>query len=157
KSSNGPDAGTGRSDARPGATQGHLQRGAKARGARPSLHFVMVAGQRRGGEPRGKRVSAFPQWQLALVRLDQPGRDRRRACAGGDEMTRFFLRRLLALAPVALGVATLTFALIHLVPGDPVIAMLGENATPIDVATMRRQLGLDRPLMVQYAAYLEGL
>ncbi len=53
--------------------------------------------------------------------------------------------------------ATLTFALIHLVPGDPVIAMLGENAASPDIAGMRHQLGLDRPLLVQYAAYLAGL
>lgn len=72
-------------------------------------------------------------------------------------MMRFFLRRLVALAPVALGVATLTFAMIHLVPGDPVIAMLGENAAATDIAAMRHQLGLDRPLLVQYAAYLDGL
>lgn len=66
-------------------------------------------------------------------------------------------RRLLALVPVTLGVATLTFALLHLVPGDPVIAMLGENATAADVAGLRHQLGLDRPLAVQYVAYLGGL
>jgi ABC-type dipeptide/oligopeptide/nickel transport system permease component len=72
-------------------------------------------------------------------------------------MMRFFRRRLVALAPVALGVVTLTFALIHLVPGDPVIAMLGENAAAVDIAGMRHQLGLDRPLPLQYAAYLEGL
>ena len=72
-------------------------------------------------------------------------------------MIRFFVRRLLALVPVALGVATLTFALIHLVPGDPVIAMLGENAAPVDIAGMRGQLGLDRPLAVQYLAYLARL
>jgi peptide/nickel transport system permease protein len=72
-------------------------------------------------------------------------------------MIGFFLRRLTALVPVALGVATLTFALIHLVPGDPVIAMLGENAASADIAGMRHQLGLDRPLLVQYADYLDGL
>ena len=72
-------------------------------------------------------------------------------------MTRFVVRRLISLAPVALGVATLTFALIHLVPGDPVIAMLGENAAPADIEGLRHQLGLDRPLLVQYAGYLEGL
>jgi|SRR5579875_345659 peptide/nickel transport system permease protein len=72
-------------------------------------------------------------------------------------MMRFFLRRLAGLAPVALGVATLTFALIHLVPGDPVIAMLGENAAPVDIAAMRHQLGLDRPLPAQYVSYLGGL
>jgi peptide/nickel transport system permease protein len=69
----------------------------------------------------------------------------------------YLVRRVLALVPVALGVATLTFAIIHLVPGDPVIAMLGETAAPADVVGMRRQLGLDRPLLEQYAAYLGGL
>ena len=72
-------------------------------------------------------------------------------------MIGFFLRRLAALVPVALGVATLTFLLIHLVPGDPIIAMLGENAASADIAGMRHQLGLDRPLLVQYGDYLGGL
>ena len=72
-------------------------------------------------------------------------------------MKKYLVRRLLALIPVALGVATLTFAIIHLVPGDPVIAMLGETAAPADIVGMRRQLGLDRPLLEQYTAYLGGL
>jgi peptide/nickel transport system permease protein len=72
-------------------------------------------------------------------------------------VTRYFLRRILALAPVALGVATITFALIHLVPGDPVVAMLGDNAQPADITAMRHELGLDRPLWRQYLAYLGGL
>ena len=72
-------------------------------------------------------------------------------------MINHLVRRLLALVPVAIGVATLTFAIIHLVPGDPVIAMLGETAAPADIVGMRRQLGLDRPLLAQYAAYLGGL
>jgi peptide/nickel transport system permease protein len=63
----------------------------------------------------------------------------------------------MALVPVALGVATLTFAIIRLVPGDPVIAMLGETAEPSDIVGMRHQLGLDRPLLTQYVAYLGGL
>jgi peptide/nickel transport system permease protein len=70
---------------------------------------------------------------------------------------RYLVRRIAATVPVALGVATLTFALIHLVPGDPVTAMLGDNARPADVAAMRRQLGLDRPLIRQYASFLGGL
>jgi peptide/nickel transport system permease protein len=72
-------------------------------------------------------------------------------------MMRYARRRLFALVPVALGVATLTFAIIHLVPGDPVTAMLGETAAPADIVGMRRQLGLDRPILAQYAAYLGGL
>jgi peptide/nickel transport system permease protein len=70
---------------------------------------------------------------------------------------KYLVRRLLALVPVALGVGTLTFAIIHLVPGDPVVAMLGETAAPADIVGMRHQLGLDRPLLAQYAAYLGGL
>ena len=59
--------------------------------------------------------------------------------------------------PVLLGVATLVFALIHLVPGDPAEAMLGETAPPTDLAELRARLGLDRPMHVQYGEYLAGL
>lgn len=64
------------------------------------------------------------------------------------------------LAPVALllwGAATIVFLLIHLIPGDPAAAMLGEGAAPGDVAALRHDLGLDRPLGAQYAAWLSGL
>jgi len=69
----------------------------------------------------------------------------------------YLARRILALLPVALGVATLTFAIIHLVPGDPIVAMLGESAAPADVVAMRHQMGLDRPMLSQYLSYLGGL
>src|SRR4051794_10166038 len=72
-------------------------------------------------------------------------------------MAHFLVRRLLLTIPVLLGVATLVFALIHLVPGDPVQTMLGESASPQDVADLRVRLGLDRPLYVQYGAFLSGL
>lgn len=72
-------------------------------------------------------------------------------------MSGYLVRRLAALVPVALAVATLTFALIHLVPGDPVVAMLGETAASTDLEGMRHQLGLDRPLLVQYLCFLGGL
>jgi ABC-type dipeptide/oligopeptide/nickel transport system permease component len=71
-------------------------------------------------------------------------------------VTRFLIRRLLLTIPVLLGVATLVFSLIHLVPGDPVQAMLGESASPQDIAELRGRLGLDRPLLVQYAGFLKG-
>jgi len=69
---------------------------------------------------------------------------------------RFFARRLLLAIPVLLGVATLVFALLHLVPGDPVQAMLGDAASPQSVAELRGRLGLDRPLPLQYAAFVAG-
>jgi len=58
---------------------------------------------------------------------------------------------------VVFGVCTLVFLLIHLVPGDPVEAMLGENARPADRQALRTALGLDRPLAEQYLDYLRGL
>jgi ABC-type dipeptide/oligopeptide/nickel transport system permease component len=72
-------------------------------------------------------------------------------------MLHFLLRRLLLTIPVLLGVATLVFSLIHLVPGDPVQTMLGESAAPQEIAKLRTQLGLDRPLYVQYWAFLKGV
>lgn len=72
-------------------------------------------------------------------------------------MARFLLRRLLLTIPVLIGVATLVFSLIHLVPGDPVQAMLGESAAPADVAKLRTQLGLDRPLYQQYISFARGV
>jgi ABC-type dipeptide/oligopeptide/nickel transport system permease component len=72
-------------------------------------------------------------------------------------MLRYLVRRLLLTIPVLLGVATLVFALIHFIPGDPAQAMLGEGASPEEVAQLRQRLGLDRPLLVQYSSYLTGL
>ena len=72
-------------------------------------------------------------------------------------MGRFLARRLVLTIPVLLGVATLVFSLIHLIPGDPAQAMLGEAAPQSDVEELRRQLGLDRPLAEQYAVFLGGL
>jgi peptide/nickel transport system permease protein len=69
---------------------------------------------------------------------------------------RFLARRLLLTVPVLLGVATLVFSLIHLIPGDPAMAMLGETASPQDVADLRERLGLDRPLLEQYGRFLGG-
>ena len=72
-------------------------------------------------------------------------------------MLHFLLRRLLLTIPVLLGVATLVFSLLHLVPGDPVQTMLGESAAPQEVVKLRAQLGLDRPLHVQYWTFLKGV
>lgn len=66
-------------------------------------------------------------------------------------------RRLLTLVPTVLGVVTLVFAFLHLVPGDPVDVMLGESARPADKAALRADLGLDKPLAQQYRLYLTGL
>jgi len=67
---------------------------------------------------------------------------------------RYFIRRVLLAVPVLFGVATLVFSLIHLVPGDPAQAMLGDGAAPQDVAELRKTLGLDQPLFTQYVTFL---
>jgi ABC-type dipeptide/oligopeptide/nickel transport system permease component len=67
---------------------------------------------------------------------------------------RYLLRRVLLTVPVLIGVATLVFSMIHLVPGDPAQAMLGDGAAPQDVAELRKSLGLDQPLLTQYAAFM---
>ena len=72
-------------------------------------------------------------------------------------MASFLARRLALSVPVLLGVATLVFSLIHLVPGDPAQAMLGETASQADVEALRQRLGLDRPLLEQYGGFLIGL
>lgn len=71
-------------------------------------------------------------------------------------MLRFLVRRLALTIPVLVGVATLVFALIHLIPGDPAQAMLGETAAEEDVQALRERLGLDRPLLEQYGRFLGG-
>lgn len=71
-------------------------------------------------------------------------------------MLTFLLRRLLAAVPVVFGVTLLAFSMSHLTPGDPVRIMLGERATAEDVTRLRAQLGLDRPLPVQYLTFLSN-
>jgi peptide/nickel transport system permease protein len=66
----------------------------------------------------------------------------------------YLLRRCFLSVPVLLGVATLVFSLIHLIPGDPVQVMLGEGAGAADVDELRSRLGLDLPLPAQYADFL---
>ena len=72
-------------------------------------------------------------------------------------MGRYLARRIVLTIPVLLGVATLVFSLIHLIPGDPAQAMLGDGASQQDVDELRRRLGLDRPLIEQYGAFLRGM
>ena len=74
-----------------------------------------------------------------------------------DPMMAFLARRLLFTVPVAWIVVTLVFALIHLVPGDPVAQMLGEGASVTEIERMRSELGLDRPILQQYGTYMSRL
>jgi len=67
------------------------------------------------------------------------------------------LTRVALTLPVLWLVVSLVFLLIHLVPGDPIQQMLGEGATPADIASLRHEYGLDRPLWSQYLHYWSGV
>jgi peptide/nickel transport system permease protein len=72
-------------------------------------------------------------------------------------MTQYIIRRLLQMIPITLGILTLIFSLIHLIPGDPAVQIAGEGARPEDIAAVRESLGLDQPLWKQYVTYLGNL
>ena len=72
-------------------------------------------------------------------------------------MLRLIFRRTVSAVPVMAIVATLTFLLVQLVPGDPASFLLGTGATADQVVRLRATLGLDRPVLVQYSDWLGGL
>jgi len=72
-------------------------------------------------------------------------------------MGRLILRRLIATIPVLVLVTAGVFSLIHLTPGDPVEAMMAESQDPQAKEALRRELGLDQPLYVQYIAWIGRL
>lgn len=72
-------------------------------------------------------------------------------------MAAYVLRRLLLMIPVAFLVTVGVFMLIHLSPGDPALIMLGEDRTPQAIAEIHRELGLDKPIYVQYVIWLGRL
>ncbi|MEI8333818.1 MAG: ABC transporter permease [Chloroflexota bacterium] len=72
-------------------------------------------------------------------------------------MIKYIVRRLIGAIPVLIGLSIILFAFIHLLPGDPATAILGQHATPERVAKMREYLGLDLPIWQQYFMYVGGL
>ncbi|MGQ0549533.1 MAG: ABC transporter permease [Armatimonadota bacterium] len=69
-------------------------------------------------------------------------------------MRRYVAQRLVSVAFVLLGVSFIVFLVLHLTPGDPAQILLGPLATPGELATLREQLGLDKPVLVQYGRWL---
>lgn len=69
-------------------------------------------------------------------------------------MTRFILRRLLQGIPVLFLISAIVFGVVAMIPGDPAMVILGQGATPENLAAVRERLGLDQPLPVRYAAWL---
>jgi peptide/nickel transport system permease protein len=72
-------------------------------------------------------------------------------------MTTYVLQRLLLMVPVAFLVTVGVFMLIHLSPGDPALILLGEDRSPAAIAQIHQQLGLDRPLYVQYVIWVDHI
>lgn len=72
-------------------------------------------------------------------------------------MVKYIIKRLLSLLPILLGITLLVFTFLHLIPGDPAVVLLGERATPEQVEALRQQLGLNKPLPVQYFSFLGNL
>ncbi|MCC6312556.1 MAG: ABC transporter permease [Thermomicrobiales bacterium] len=71
-------------------------------------------------------------------------------------MGRYLLRRLAIAIPILFGVSAIAFFMLHTAGGDPAVLKLGARATPEALAKLRHEMGLDRPLLVQYADFLAG-
>lgn len=76
-------------------------------------------------------------------------------------MSTFVLRRLVQTIPILIGISAVTFALINVLPGDPLVAIAGENPevqlSPSAIAALKADYGLDQPLPIQYLRYLGRL
>ncbi|MBU0463818.1 MAG: ABC transporter permease [Proteobacteria bacterium] len=72
-------------------------------------------------------------------------------------MLNFLLKRLLAIIPVLLGITLLLFFMLRMLPGDPAQVLAGQMASPADVEIIRVQMGLDKPIHIQYASFLNRL
>lgn len=72
-------------------------------------------------------------------------------------MSSYILRRLVLLVPVLLGVAIIVFGMVRLLPGDPAVAMAGVHATPEYISQVRADLGLDKPMPIQFGIFMQRL
>ena len=72
-------------------------------------------------------------------------------------MLQYVIKRLLSTIPVLIGISLLLFFMLRMLPGDPAQVLAGQMATPDEVELIRHQLGLDRPVHVQYAFFLGRL
>ena len=72
-------------------------------------------------------------------------------------MLNYLIKRLISTIPVLIGISLLLFFMLRLLPGDPAQVLAGQMATPAEIENIRQQLGLDRPIYEQYAAYLSRL
>lgn len=72
-------------------------------------------------------------------------------------MWKFIVKRLVSMIPVLLGVTLVIYLIMSMAPGDPAKVILGEQATPEQIAALREELHLNDPVLMQYARYIGGL
>lgn len=72
-------------------------------------------------------------------------------------MFHYVLKRLFSTIPVLFGISLLLFFMLRMLPGDPAQVLAGQMASPEDIETIRKQLGLDRPILIQYGLFLGRL
>src|SRR5262249_18329097 len=141
-------AGTG-----PGEAKGNLRPlpGDCRRGGAVHLH--------RGWEPADGGPQPLPQRQaLLLHRGDlERGGDLRRRGRGEDGVIRYLLRRVLQPVPLLLGITFISFAVMHLAPGDYLTSMrMNPQIRPETIERLRHNFGLDRPWYLQYLLWLRN-
>ena len=136
---------------------GHLRRDPEAHGARPGL----PAHQRRArasGPRNPKRVSTpfdpeYGEFSLHYS-YNYPGDAQDRELSAAPMDHQYIVRRVLMAIPMLLGAMSIVFFAMRILPGDPCVAMMGDQATTEALADCTKNLGLDRPLAVQYADYI---
>src|SRR5205807_221539 len=125
----------------PGRAQEDLQRGDQDPPGRAADDLHRASDRAQGVQPARAGLRGDPRRHDALQ----------------GRVAEVVLRRLLATVPVLLLVTAGVFALLHLTPGDPVDAMMAESADASTKESLRRELGLDRPIAEQYAAWMGRL
>ena len=80
-----------------------------------------------------------------------------KAFDGAQAMLKFILRRIIGMIPSLFLVSNLVFGFVHLIPGDPIQILLGDMATTAQVDAVRQEMGLDRPIWIQYGKWIGGV
>src|SRR5262249_16459373 len=133
---------------RPGQAGRAVPRGPARAGRRRPV------GVRRPRDPDRRDVQAGAGLQAPPELRPPRGDDQPPLAHGVGSVARFLARRLLHLGPVLLGVSVVVFLVLHLAPGDPAEVMLVANANREALDRLRRELGLDQPLHLQYGHWI---
>src|SRR5260221_14177744 len=109
--------------------------------------------------PRARRPSPCRANEVYRLVADRRAREDRTRQGGNNEttsVTQYVIRRLIQLIFVLIGVSLVVFLTMHVLPGDVATLLLGDRATNQQLESLRRQLGLDQPIYVQYLRFAVG-